>query len=215
MRQRSLRPAHPLAVRIMHWVGAVAMVCMILSGFTIYNASPSLPFTFPHGLMLGGWLAGGIAWHFSMMWVLVADGAAYLAYGFGTGHFRRHLHPPSAAAVVGDIGAALRGRLNHRVGHYNAVQRLLYAGVIIAVCLAVITGVSIWKPVQLGWLTGLFGGYATARLVHLSAMLAIAAFVVLHVTLAVLYPRTLRSMLTGLPAELAATAPEAAPEAAP
>ena len=211
MLQRPFPPAHPLAVRVMHWVGAVAMICMILSGITIYNASPSLPFTFPHALMLGGWLAGGIAWHFAMMWVLIADGLAYLAYGFATGHFRRHFRPPSPAAVVGDIGAALRGRLNHRIGHYNAVQRLLYAGVIIAICLAVTTGVSIWKPVQLGWLTGLFGGYVTARLVHLSAMLAIAAFVVLHVTLAVLYPRTLRSMLTSLPAELVAAEPEAVP----
>ncbi len=211
MPQRSLQPAHPLAVRVMHWVGAAAMICMILSGFTIYNASPSLPFTFPHALMLGGWLAGGIAWHFATMWVLVADGLAYLAYGVATGHFRRHFHPPSPAAVVRDVGAALRGRLNHRIGHYNAVQRLLYAGVIIAIGLAVATGVSIWKPVQLGWLTRLFGGYATARLVHLSAMLAIAAFVVLHMTLAVLYPRTLRSMLTGLPADLAVDGPEVAP----
>ena len=98
--------------------------------------------------------------------------------------------------------------MNHRVGHYNAVQRLLYAGVIMVICLAVVTGLGIWKPVQLGWLTRLFGGYVTARLVHLSAMLVIAAFALLHMTLAVLYPRTLRSMLTGLPAELAITAPE-------
>ena len=195
------RPAHPVPVRIMHWVGAVAVICLILSGFTIYNASPSLPFLFPHALMLGGWLAGGIAWHLSMIWVLIADGLAYLAYGALSGHFRRDLRPPAPTAVARDVVAALRGRLDHRIGHYNAVQRLLYVGVILAMCLAVATGLSIWKPVQLGWLTGLFGGYPTARLIHLSAMLAIAAFLVLHVTLVVLYPRTLRSMLSGLPAE--------------
>ena len=200
------RPAHPVAVRVMHWIGAIAIVCMMFSGFTIYNASPSLPFTFPSFIMLGGWLAGGIAWHISMMWVLFADGMAYLAYGFATGHFRRDFHPPSPAAVLRDTAAALRGRLGHRIGHYNAVQRLLYSGVIVAICLAVTTGLSIWKPVQFGWLTRLFGGYPTARLIHLGAMLAIAAFLVLHVTLAVLYPRTLKSMLTGLPAE-----PEPAP----
>jgi thiosulfate reductase cytochrome b subunit len=197
------RPAHPLPIRVMHWIGAVAILCMIFSGFTIYNASPSLPFSFPHWALLGGWLAGGIAWHFAMMWVLFVDGLAYLAYGFASGHFRRDFVPPRPGAVLRDVGAALRGRLGHAVGHYNAVQRLLYAGVILAVCLAVATGLSIWKPVQLGWLTGVFGGYPVARLIHLGAMLAIAAFVVLHVTLAVLYPRTLRSMLSGVPADAA------------
>ncbi len=195
------RPAHPIPVRVMHWVGAIAVICLILSGFTIYNASPSLPFTFPRALTLGGWLAGGIAWHLTMIWVLVLDGLAYLAYGVLSGHFRRDLRPPAPSAVLRDVGAALRGRLDHRIGHYNAVQRLLYGGVIATIGLAVLTGLSIWKPVQLGWLTGVFGGYPTARLIHLGAMLAIAAFVVLHVTLAVLYPRTLRSMLSGLPAD--------------
>lgn len=198
---RAARPAHPLPIRVMHWVGAVAVICMMLSGFSIYNASPSLPFTFPHFLMLGGWLAGGIAWHLAMMWVLFVDGLLYLAYGFATGHFRRDFRPPSPLAVLRDTGRALRGRLGHRIGHYNAVQRLLYGGVVLAICLAVATGLSIWKPVQLGWLTGLFGGYPVARLIHLGAMLCILAFLVLHVTLAVLYPRTLGSMLSAMPAE--------------
>src|ERR1700741_3361306 len=69
------RSAHPLPIRIMHWIGAAAVMCMCLSGWAIYNASPSLPFTFPRGLTLGGWLAAGIAWHISVMWVLFADGA--------------------------------------------------------------------------------------------------------------------------------------------
>ena len=195
------RVAHPLPIRIMHWIGAIAVLCMIGSGFTIYNASPSLPFTFPHWLMLGGWLAGGIAWHIAVMWVLFIDGVAYLAYGIATGHFRRDFMPPRPMAVARDVQAALRGRLGHRIGHYNAVQRLLYGVVILALCLAVATGLSIWKPVQLGWLTRLFGGYPIARLIHLGAMLVILGFVLLHVTLAVLYPRTLRSMLAATPAE--------------
>jgi thiosulfate reductase cytochrome b subunit len=73
-RRERNRPAHPLAVRIMHWIGAAAVICMILSGWAIYNASPSLPFTFPCWMTLGGWLAGGIVWHISAMWVLFADG---------------------------------------------------------------------------------------------------------------------------------------------
>ena len=81
----------------MHWIGAAAVICMFLSGWAIYNASPSLPFTFPWGLTLGGWLAGGIAWHISVMWVLFADGLAYLAYGTISGHFWRDLRPTDRA----------------------------------------------------------------------------------------------------------------------
>src|ERR1700722_1177209 len=150
------RPAHPLPIRIMHWIGAISIICMMLSGWAIYNASPSLPFTFPSRITLGGWLAGGIAWHISVMWVLFADGVAYLLYGFLSGHFRRDLRPLGPRAVIVDLAAALTGRLGHRLGHYNAVQRLLYVGVIVLIGCSVATGLSIWKPVQLGWLTDLF-----------------------------------------------------------
>src|SRR5712671_6835132 len=88
--------AHSLPIRIMHWIGAIAVICMILSGWQIYNASPLLPFTFPRWMTLGAWLGGGIAWHLSAMWVLFADGLAYLAYGILSGHFRRDILPPSA-----------------------------------------------------------------------------------------------------------------------
>ena len=195
------RPAHFGPIRVMHWVGAAAILCMIFSGLTIYNASPSLPFSFPSWLMLGGWLAGGIAWHLSAMWVLFVDGLAYLAYGFATGHFRRHIGLPRPGAVVRDMLAALKGRLGHRTGHYNAVQRALYAGVLVAICLAVATGLSIWKPVQFFWLSALFGGYPLARNIHLGCMLAISAFVVVHVVLVALYPRTLVSMVVPIEAE--------------
>lgn len=196
-----LRPAHPLAIRIMHWIGAVSILGMMSSGWAIYNAAPSLPFTFPRWMTLGGWLAGGIAWHIAIMWVLFADGIAYLLYGFISGHFRRDLRPEGPIAVARDVVAALTGRLVHRIGHYNAVQRLLYTGVIVTLVLIVATGISIWKPVQVGWLTELFGGYPIARGIHLAAMTCIAAFVVLHLVLVAVYPRTLLSMLATVPAE--------------
>jgi len=202
-----LRPAHPLAIRIMHWIGAVSIIGMMSSGWAIYNASPSLPFTFPRWMTLGGWLAGGIAWHIAIMWVLFADGIAYLLYGFLSGHFRRDLRPQGPVAVARDVAAALTGRLTHRIGHYNAVQRLLYTGVIATLVLIVATGVSIWKPVQVGWLTELFGGYPIARGIHLAAMASIAAFLVLHLVLVALYPRTLLSMLFSVPAEPDGSAP--------
>src|SRR6202162_2723979 len=122
------RPAHCLPIVIMQCVGAISIICMMLSGWAIYNASPSLPFTFPRWMTLGGWLAGGIAWHISGMWVLFVNGSAYLLYGFRRGHFRRDIRPRGPRAVIRDMWAALTGRLGHRLGHYNAVQRLLYAG---------------------------------------------------------------------------------------
>ena len=185
----------------MHWIGVYAVACMMLSGWQIYNASPSLPFLFPGSITLGGWLAGAIAWHIAAMWLLFVDGIAYVAYGLWSGHFRRDIAPPALGALGRDLGRALRFRLPHRLGHYNAVQRLLYLGVILAIMSQVATGLSIWKPVQFYWLAGLFGGYPLARNIHLAIMFAIAAFVVVHVVLVAIYPRTLVSMLASTRAE--------------
>jgi thiosulfate reductase cytochrome b subunit len=185
----------------MHWIAATAVICMILSGWAIYNASPSLPFSFPAWMTLGSWLAGGIAWHLSAMWVLFADGVAYLGYGILSGHFRRDIRPVRPKAVLSDLGEAVRLRLAHRLGHYNAVQRLLYTGVIVVICLSVLTGLAIWKPVQLGWLTALFGGYPMARNIHLAMMGLIVGFLVIHLALVALFPRTLISMVVPLQAE--------------
>jgi thiosulfate reductase cytochrome b subunit len=175
---------------------------MILSGWEIYNASPLLPFTFPRWMTLGGWLGGGIAWHLSAMWALFADGLAYLAYGILSGHFRRDILPPRPKIILRDLDDALQFRLGHQLGSYNGVQRLLYMGVIIVICLAVVTGLSIWKPVQLGWLTGLFGGYPVARTIHLTMMALIVGFLIIHLALVILFPRTLVSMLAPVRSEL-------------
>ena len=193
--------AHSLPVRIMHWIGATAVICMILSGWQIYNASPLLPFTFPPWMTLGGWLGGGIAWHLSAMWILFADGFAYIAYGILSGHFRRDILPPRPRVILNDLEDALRFRLGHQLGFYNGVQRLLYMGVIIVICMAVVTGFSIWKPVQLGWLTDLFGGYPVARTIHLAMMALIVGFLINHLALVILFPRTLVSMLAPVPSE--------------
>jgi thiosulfate reductase cytochrome b subunit len=174
---------------------------MVFSGWQIYNASPSLPFTFPRWSGLGGWLGGALAWHFSAMWLLVVDGMAYLVYGLVSGHFRRDLGIPAPRAVVRDLWSALTFRLGHQIGHYNAVQRLLYLGVIGALLLQVVTGFAIWKPVQLGALVGLLGGYPIARNIHLATMFLIVAFVIVHVVLVAIFPRTLVSMIVGMSPE--------------
>ena len=192
------RVIHPVWVRVCHWINAVAILVMIGSGWQIYNASPLFPFTFPKQITLGGWLAGGIMWHFAAMWVLVINGLIYLTLGFSTGRFRRKLWPITPRAVLADTKAALTFKLAHDdISKYNAVQKLLYAGVILCAVIIVLSGLAIWKPVQFQELTAVFGGYDAARFVHFFAMAAIVGFLVIHILLALLVPKSLRAMVTG------------------
>jgi thiosulfate reductase cytochrome b subunit len=188
----------PAWVRVMHWINAVAIILMIMSGWQIYNASPLFKFTFSPSITLGGWLAGALLWHFAAMWLLMVNGLVYLTLGIATGRFARKLLPISPTGVIADTKAALTGKLSHDdLTKYNQVQKLLYTGIIIVGVLIVLSGLSIWKPVQLQWLTALFGGYDVARYVHFICMAAIVAFLVVHVALAVLVPRSLRAMIIG------------------
>ncbi len=189
---------HPAWVRACHWINAVAILVMIGSGWQIYDASPLFPFTFPRQIALGNWLAGALLWHFAAMWVLVINGIVYLTLGFATGRFRRKLMPIRPREVFADIQAALTFRLAHEdLSKYNAVQKLLYVGVILCGGVIVLSGLAIWKPVQFQELTSLLGGYDTARYVHFFAMAAIVAFLVVHVLLALLVPKSLRAMVVG------------------
>jgi thiosulfate reductase cytochrome b subunit len=192
------RVIHPGWVRVTHWINALAMLMMIGSGWQIYNASPLFGFTFPTQIALGNWLAGALLWHFAAMWLLVINGIVYVILGILTGRFRRKLFPIRPREVWRDFLSALRGRLAHDdLSVYNAVQRLLYVGILLTGVVIVLSGLSIWKPVQFQALTAFFGGYNTARYVHFAAMTAIVAFLVVHVTLAVLVPKSLRAMITG------------------
>src|SRR5262249_7300047 len=159
----SSRTIHPIWVRITHWVNAVAIVVMIGSGWEIYNASPLFPFSISRTITIGGWLAGALLWHFAAMWLFVVNGLVYVALGVLTGRFRRKLLPIRPGEVVADVRAALTGQLAHDdLAVYNAVQKLLYLGVIIAGVVIVLSGLAIWKPVQLQELTALLGGYDAA-----------------------------------------------------
>jgi len=188
----------PAWVRIVHWINAVAMILMIMSGWQIYNASPLFGFTFSRSITLGGWLGGALMWHFAAMWLLMVNGLVYLTLGLITGRFRRKLLPITVDGVVGDTKAALTGKLSHAdLSTYNYVQKLLYAGIIVVGILIVLSGLAIWKPVQLQWLTAVFGGYEAARYVHFFCMAAIVGFTVIHVVLALLVPKSLRAMIIG------------------
>jgi thiosulfate reductase cytochrome b subunit len=188
---------HPWPLRLMHWLNALAIIMMIGSGWQIYNASPLFNFTFPPLFTIGQWLGAGIAWHLAFMWLLVVNGLFYIAWGARSGHFKRKFWPISFRAVPHEILAALRFRLPHHHGVYNTVQKLLYVGVIFAGIIIVLSGLAIWKPVQLWPLANLFGGYFIARYVHFFAMASIVAFLVVHVLLVALVPKVLPSMIFG------------------
>ena len=198
MRPGSNAPIHPVWVRLTHWINAVAMLIMIGSGWRIFNASPLFAFAFPPSITLGGDLAGALLWHFAAMWLFAANGLIYLTLGFLTGRFRRKFFPIRPREVVADIVAALTFQLSHQdLSVYNAVQKLLYVGVIVAGTVIILSGVAIWKPVQFQELTALFGGYEAARFVHFVAMAAIVSFLVVHVALAIIVPKSLRAMVRG------------------
>ena len=185
----------------MHWINALAIFIMIGSGWKIYNDDVIFGWLhFPDSVVIGKWAQYGLQWHFFGMWIFVINGLCYLGYGITTGRFRQKLFPISPRAVIATVNDALRFRLSHDdLTHYNAVQKILYLGVILVGVLIVITGLSLWKPVQFSELADLFGNFQTIRLIHFLCMAAIVAFLVVHISLAVLVPRSLLAMVTGGP----------------
>ena len=203
---------HPL-VRITHWVNVVALAIMVGSGLRIFNAYPAFarrgetfccyPFErqpIPAGLTFGGWLAGARNWHFAMMWVLVVNGLVYLGFVYAHGEWR-DLVP--RRGVVRDAWEMVRfyvtARKDHpRQGKHNALQRLVYFSFPILGALAVITGIAIWKPVQLAFLTNLMGGYVWARYWHFLVMVLLVAMTFGHVFMVfAVDPYSMVAMVTG------------------
>jgi thiosulfate reductase cytochrome b subunit len=200
---------HPLTRRIFHWVMALSILAMIGSGWRIYNASPIFPFTFPEWITLGGdvqtslarhgdpGVASAIAWHFAAMWTLLVSYLLFVLAGIVTGHFRRDFLPVGPVSIIRDFVAAATFRLEHRLGEYNAVQKAAYLGVLTLVAIMILSGVAIWKPVQTYPMELLFGGFQGARLVHFIVMVGIVLFILVHVGLTLIVPRTLLAMVVG------------------
>ena len=201
--ERHRRRLHPAALRVMHWINALAMIVLIGSGWKIYNDDVLIGWLhFPEWMVIGVWAQHALQWHFLAMWILMLNGICYLVYGFASGRFRRKLVPIWPSAVLAEMRAALRFKLAHDdIRHYNAVQKLLYAGVIVVIVVQVLSGWAIWKPMQLSELTRLFYDFQGARLVHFLGMVAIVGFLVVHVLLALLVPKTIAAMVTGGPPE--------------
>ena len=196
IRHATIQPAW---VRISHWVNALAVTLMVMSGWQIYNASPIFAgLRFPAAITLGGWLGGALQWHFAIMWMLVANFAVYVALNVASGRLQRKLLPLSLRSLMSDLTAALRGKLGHDdLAHYNAVQKFAYLVVIVDIVLVILSGLAIWKSVQFPLLRTLMGGYDNARVVHFVGMSVLVAFFVVHVAMVALVPRSLLVMIRG------------------
>lgn len=205
---------HHWIVRLTHWVNAIVLVGMMASGLQIYGAyerfgirgtrlplpNPLDMHQAPHWARLGGWLAGGLNWHFFLMWPLALNGLLYVGYLVFAGEWRPLLFRPR------DVGPAIEmqkyylhlRREHPPQGKHNALQKGAYSFIVLLGMLSVLTGLALWKPVQLWWLTRVFGGYELARYWHFVAVWLFAAFILVHVALVfVVDPASLRAMLTG------------------
>jgi thiosulfate reductase cytochrome b subunit len=190
-------PIHPLWMRVAHWLNALAVLVLVTSGWRIYDASPLFDFEIPTSLTLGGWLGGALQWHFAAMWLLVFNGLFYLGMNLGSGRLQAKFFPLSPRGIWNDAMAALRGQLSHAdPRRYNNVQRLAYLFVLVDIAVIVLSGLVLWKSVQLAPLRDLLGGYEFARRIHFFGMAALVAFVALHLVMVALVPRTLLTMLS-------------------
>lgn len=189
---------NPVWIRVTHWLNAVAVLIMIGSGWRIYNASPIFAFTIPKQITMGGWLGGALQWHFAAMWLLAINGLIYLLLNFASGRLRRKFFPVSISGFVADARAALTGHLTHEdISKYNTVQKLAYLAIIADLALLVMSGLAVWKPVQFALLRDLMQGFDNARVVHFYAMAFAVVFLVVHLVMVALVPRTLVAMVRG------------------
>lgn len=196
---------HPLYVRLCHSINALAILLMVTSGWRIYNASPIFDFTFPKAMTIGGWLGGGLLWHFAAMWILLVNALVYLLVNIASGRMLAKFFPLSPLQLFHDVRDALLLKLNHNdLTHYNAVQKAAYLSVMAAIFIAILSGLAIWKSVQLPLLSELMGGYDYARVVHFFAMAFIVAFICIHIAMVALVPQTLKTMLFGFRTKLKA-----------
>ena len=211
--RRPLVKRHHGIVRFAHWANALLLVGLIGSGLQIYMSFPHFgprggPYfpnpwdgkPFPARVMLGGWLAGGLNWHFALAWPFILTGLLYLAYLAFTGEWRSLLFRPRDVPRAWQMQLYyLKLRREHPPqGKHNALQKMAYTSIVLLGALSVLTGFAIYKPTQLSWLTTLFGGYQLARYWHFWAVWIFVAFTLVHVTLVlVVDPASLRAMITG------------------
>ena len=204
---------HHWVVRVTHWVNAIALTLMVGSGLRIFNAYPAFarkgeqfccyPFehkAIPNALTFGGWLGGARHWHFALMWVLVLNGLVYLSFIYLHGEWR------DLVPRRGDLRDALAmikfylfvSKTHPHQGKHNAMQKATYFALPLLAIVQVLTGLAIWKPVQLGWITALFGGYVWARYWHFMTMVGLIVLSFAHIFMVfAVDPYSLQSITTG------------------
>lgn len=210
---KQLEYKHPLAIRWLHWVNFPLLAMMIWSGMLIYWANPVygirlfgyelfhfFPAWFNDALGIPYRLAEGLQLHFFFMWLFAANGVAYVIYVVVSGEWR------ALVPVQSSFKRAARVALHdaHIVkdkppqGKYNDAQRIAYTCVIAMGMLSILSGLAIYKPTQLAWLTAIFGGYEWARWMHFWLTILFVLFFVVHIIqVAVAGWRNFQSMITG------------------
>jgi thiosulfate reductase cytochrome b subunit len=210
---KQLEKKHPLAVRWLHWVNFPLLAMMIWSGILIYWANAVygfkifgyelfhfFPAWFYEFLGIPFRLAEGISLHFFFMWFFIVNGIIYIFYTIFSGEWRALLPLPGSlkrAALVSLHDLHIVKKLPPQ-GKYNDAQRIAYTGVILMGAASVVTGLAIYKPTRLSFLTNLLGGYAWARWEHFWLMVLFVLFFVVHVVqVAMAGWSNFRSMITG------------------
>jgi thiosulfate reductase cytochrome b subunit len=200
---------HPWAVRFAHWVNAVTVTVLALSGLQIFNAFPSfgskvpqvdLVTAVPRAVTLGGWLGGALQWHFAFMWIFTGAGVVYVAYQIVSGHYRTVLFGPGDVRHVWPMARHyfLFGPKPPATAQYNGLQKLAYTSALGFGALSLLTGLVLYKPVQLSALGWCFGGYDGARLVHFLAMCGLLSFIPGHLVMVAIHGwDNFASMVTG------------------
>ncbi len=180
-----VREKHHLILRLSHWINVPLLSLMIWSGLLIYWAHQPY-ITIPDDLgpfELHHRLAEGMAWHFTLMWLLVINGCIYFSFLCFSGEWRelapyRRIFLDAFHYTLFDL--KISRNCPEWNGKFNPAQRLAYFSAIILSLGAVITGLAIYKPVTLNFLLALLGGYEVARFLHFFCMISLVAFIFLH-----------------------------------
>jgi Ni/Fe-hydrogenase b-type cytochrome subunit len=194
---RATRVEHPAVVRLCHWAAAVAIAVLVASGLEIFAAFPSFGdkvpqrdlIDVPAAMRLGGWLGGALQWHLAFAALLIVTGVVYVVYQAASGNGRQVMFVPADVPGVWPMVRHyfLFGPKPAPAATYNPLQKLAYSLALALGALLVITGMALFKPVQLSWLVDAFGGWRLTRVWHFGAMLGLLAFIPGHLVMVVLH----------------------------